>query len=293
MLNCPQTFCQGACIGSNQYWSLFLNQQGSSYKYRLLYSTLLFQQCKIKMFYGQYFCSHLFHTLKEMHFKYWADGARVVWNLEWSLIIKPCDNAATGTTAIKHSLSLCFSILLSFAFSTCQGQREAKREGIVKLEQDGNKEDGYSGPTFTHTSLGLNYTCVSGGSVQMWRESHSFSNPRGWRAGRHQGGLGGNAFTWDQHTLHAWRMWDAPACSHPHVYTHTCTRVHRHTQLSQDQSDIQWWWEAICRCVQLGACLAGEARKAMALFSCKKLKKPPLCTVMEMRGAGRGEMEAE
>lgn len=41
-----------------------------------------------------------------------------------------------------------------------------------------------------------------------------------------------------------------------------------------------------------GACLAGEARKAMALFSCKKLKTSPLYSDGD-EGGGRGEMEGE
>lgn len=42
-----------------------------------------------------------------------------------------------------------------------------------------------------------------------------------------------------------------------------------------------------------GACLAGEARKAMALFSCKKLKNLPSVQWWRWGGLERGEMEGE
>ena len=263
-----------------------------------------------------------------MHFKYRADGARVAWNWERSLIIKPCDNAATGTTtgnalspSLPFSLSSTPHILLSFAFSPCKrehGARERERERErenerdrererererehLKVEQDGNKEDGYSGPTLTHTSPGLNYTCVSGGSVQMWRESHSSSDPQGRRAGgqagrqagRHQGGLGGNAFTWDRHTLHAWRMWDAHTRSLPltHIQAHTHMQAHTRgsPRINQTFSDDGRPSVAVC-----GWGLFGRwSQKSNDIVFMQEIKKPPLCTVMEMRGVGRGEMEGE
>lgn len=66
------------------------------------------------------------------------------------------------------SLSLSFSPS-SHLLSPLVTDSEREREGMEEreLQQDGNKEDGYSAPTLTHTSPGLNYTCVSGGSVQM------------------------------------------------------------------------------------------------------------------------------
>lgn len=148
--------------------------------------------------------------------------------------------------------------LHSFAFSPRYGQWGS----AVKLGRDGNKEDRYPRPTLTHTSQGLNYTSVSGGSVQMWRESHSSSDPRGQRAG--WGGMQSPGTT--KHYMHD-ECVGACACSLSNTHT-----GERHTRLSSDQSDIQLWWGAICRGERLGVCLAGEARKAMALFSCKKLK---------------------
>lgn len=138
--------------------------------------------------------------------------------------------------------------------------RERERGSVVKLEQDGNKEDGYSRPTLTHTSPGLNYTCVSGGSVQMWRESHSSSGPPG-PAGIRVGGcihLG---------PPHITCMTDAKR-------PHACALSHAHSALpgSIRHSPMMGGHLSLCAA---GACLAGEARKAMALFSCKKLKNLP------------------
>lgn len=167
-----------------------------------------------------------------------------------------------------------------------------ERENIVKPAQDGNKEDGYLGPTLTHTSQGLNYTCTSGRSVQMWRESHSSSDPQGQQTSRHQGRLRGNAFTWDQHTLHAWRMWDAHACALSHTDTH---RKHAHTgalcspRINQTFSDDGRPSVAVC-----GWSLFGRwSQKSNGIVFMQEIKKPPFCTVMEMRGVGRGEMEGE
>lgn len=110
------------------------------------------------------------------------------------------------TTLHPSHPPLIFLLSLSRTEREGGGTREGERasESIVKLEQDGNKEDGYSGPTLTHTSLGLNYTCVCVGVYRCGGEAIHPAIPRASRqAGRHQGELRGNAFTWDQHTLHA------------------------------------------------------------------------------------------
>lgn len=161
------------------------------------------------------------------------------------------------------------------------------RAGIVKLEQDGNKEDGYSGPTLTHTGPGLNYTCVSGGSVQMWKGSHSSSTKPPRPTPNHPPRAGGKAgvrvgWGWNRegvlrspgtgtHYMHD-GCERRPPRAHPHTHKNAHTRARsplpgsiRHSAMMGGHLSPR----------VAGACLAGEARKAMALFSCKKLKNLP------------------
>lgn len=164
------------------------------------------------------------------------------------------------------------------------------REDIVKLERDGNKKDGYSGPTLTHTNPGLNYTCVSSGSVQMWKESHSSSDPRGKQAGRHQGVLwrGGCIHLGPAHIR---CMTDVRRpCTLSHTHTHTDTQAHSALPGSIRHSVMMGGHLSPCAA---GGLFGRWSQKSNGIVFMQEIKKPPLCTVMEMRGAGRGEMEGE
>lgn len=97
-----------------------------------------------------------------------------------------------------------------------EGEREGERENIVKLEQDGNKEDGYSGPA-PAPSLpardSIAPACLVGVYRCGGRAIHS--DPKGRRAGRHQGGLGG---------VHS------PGTSTHYMHDGCETLLHTHTQ---------------------------------------------------------------
>lgn len=175
------------------------------------------------------------------------------------------------------------SHLLSPVVRGRERERGRERGSVVKLEQDGNKEDGYSGPTLTHTSPGLNYTCVSGGSVQMWRESHSSSDPPGRQASGWAGeGGGGCIHLGPPHITCMTDVKRPCACS----LSLSLSRAHSALPGSIRHSVMMGGHLSLCAA---GACLAGEARKAMALFSCKKLKNLPSVQWWRWGGLGRGE----
>lgn len=196
-----------------------------------------------------------------------------------------CDNPATGTrTIIRTSHS---HLLLKSPFSFVEGKGERR----CTLEQGGNKEDGYSGPTLAHASPGLNYTCTSGGSVQMWRQSHSSSDPQSCQAGR--GGFRGSGGI-HLGPLHIVCMTDVRRlCMLPPPHTtHSLSlaRSHTHTQafprINQTFSDDGGPSVAVPSWDLFGR----WSQESNVIVFMQEIKKPPLCTAMEMRGVEGGEL---
>ena len=102
--------------------------------------------------------------------------------------------------------------------------------------------------------------------------------PTGRRAGRQAGirvGWGGmHSPGTGTHYMHDGCETPTHALSLSHTYkrTHTCKRTHAALPGSIRHSVMMGGHLSPCAA---GACLAGEARKAMTLFSCKKLKNLP------------------
>lgn len=212
-----------------------------------------------------------------MPFKHWTEGTVTV--LYWkrqtviSLVIRQCDNPAAGTrTRLLSHPPLPKSPLPSPHLL----KEGADRSRVVNRRMDtvGPRSLTLAQDSITPARLVGVYRC-GGRAIHPVIPRAVRQEGRGWVW------RGGGGFTWDHCTLYAWRMWDASACF---PLTHT------QTGLSQDQSDIQRWWGGhLSRCLA-GACLAGEARKAMALFSCKKLKNLPLVQWWRWGGLEGGEM---